>query len=283
MARRRTIVGIGEAMMAEYPDREEPAGLAPLVAINAMLLGHRGLAISRLGQDDAAGRLLERLRAAGLDTSHLQSDPDLATGRLRARRPNRLEAQLAFDNLQWDFDLADVAQQADAVVFGAAARRTGQARSTIDRFLAESAVAIRIFDLTNRPGEGFDRGTALAALRGAEAAVVDLAAVRTLVPTVADAAPRDAILRLMREADLAFALLAEAGHPPVVHTPQSAHEGHEPAAPGEHYAIVVALAHGVLAGWTMRDALRLAEEFARHRRDRPQERMPADRLEPGSA
>ena len=54
MARRRTIVGIGEALLAEHPDREEPAGLAPLVAINAILLGHRGLAISRLGQDDAS-------------------------------------------------------------------------------------------------------------------------------------------------------------------------------------------------------------------------------------
>ncbi|MHC4128850.1 MAG: hypothetical protein ACYSUA_11905, partial [Planctomycetota bacterium] len=140
MARKRVIVGIGEALLAEYPDREEPAGLAALVPIQAVLLGHEGIAISRLGQDRAADALLSGLRERGVDVSHLQSDPDLATGRLVIRAlggATLLDAHAAYDQLQWDFDLADIAQGADAVVFGALIMRSGQARSAVDRFLDE--------------------------------------------------------------------------------------------------------------------------------------------------
>ncbi len=185
MARRRVIVGIGEALLAEYPDREEPAGLAALVPILAALLGHEGIAISRLGQDRTADALVSGLRERGVDVSHLQSDPDLATGRLVIRASGEvtlLDAHAAHDQLQWDFDLADVAQRADAVVFGALIRRSGQSRSAVDRFLDECKAALRVFDLTNRPEPEPNRGHTLSGLRHAEVAVVDDRALRSLLP-----------------------------------------------------------------------------------------------------
>ena len=138
MGRRQTIVGLGEAR-AERTDGDEPAGLALVVPINAVLLGHEGIAVSRLGQDRTADLLIERLQALGVDVSHLQRDPDLATARVSTRSVSShrgIDTQAAFDNLQWDFDLSDVAQEADAVVFGVLGRQSGQARSTADRFLA---------------------------------------------------------------------------------------------------------------------------------------------------
>ncbi|MEE8155291.1 MAG: hypothetical protein V3T53_10105, partial [Phycisphaerales bacterium] len=75
MPRPRVIVAIGEALLAEFPDREEPAGLALLVPLYAKLLGHTGIAISRLGQDATAERLLALLQSQQIDASHLQSDP----------------------------------------------------------------------------------------------------------------------------------------------------------------------------------------------------------------
>jgi sugar/nucleoside kinase (ribokinase family) len=178
---------------------------------------------------------------------------------------------MAFDNLQWDFDLSDVAQQTDAVVFGALARRSGQTRSTIDRFLAECTAAMKIFDLTG--GHRLERATALPALRSVDAAVADLRAIRALVPGAADAVPRDATLQLIRSTNISFVLLVGDGTP-TVHTMQAAHEGHTALEPGQHEATVAALAHGVLSGWNLDEALRLADRFARHRRDHPDEPAP---------
>src|SRR5258708_3575997 len=76
MSRPRTIVGIGEALLCEYPDRIEPGGLAIRTALAAIQRGDHGLAISRVGQDRAGDELLRRLAETGLSAAHLQSDPD---------------------------------------------------------------------------------------------------------------------------------------------------------------------------------------------------------------
>ena len=85
----------------------------------------------------------------------------------------QLDELAAFDQLQWDFDLADVAQRADAVVFGALLRRSGQARSAVDRFLDECKRAVRVFDMTGCNWAELDRNDVLSGLRHATVVVVD--------------------------------------------------------------------------------------------------------------
>jgi sugar/nucleoside kinase (ribokinase family) len=278
MARQRVIVGLGEAVLAEHPDREEPEGLAPLIAASAVLLGHRGIAISRLGQDQAARTLLERLVALGVDTSHLQSDPDLPTCRRIVRTGVRsvADAQAAFDNLQWDFDLSDMAQVADAVVFGALARRSGQTRSTCDRFLAECRLALRLFDLTNRPAGGLVRSLAMPALQGSEAAALDPVALRQLFHGASAAAPQEALLEVLRQTRLSLVIYCEEGRPLVLHDHESSQEGTWPYRRDAHEACLVAVVHGVLSGWDLADSLRLAERLADHVITRPGERPPRE-------
>ncbi|MHC4414184.1 MAG: carbohydrate kinase family protein [Planctomycetota bacterium] len=282
MARRRVIVSIGEAILAEHPDREEPAGLALLVPKYAVLLGHEGIAISRVGQDRAADELIRQLRAVGVDVTHIQNDPDLATGRLLVRSlggKHGLDSLAAFDSLQWDFDLADVAQRADAVVFGALARRSGQARSTSDRFLAECTLALRVFDLTNRPGQEYDRRSALSGLGFAEALIIDKHAVNDLLPSAGDKPPRKAATELIRASNLTFVLAAEPGEPLVIHTAESSWQGHDPHRREAHEACVVGLLHGVLAGWDLRASLELAERMGRHALQHPGEPPPEEVLQ----
>jgi len=186
---------------------------------------------------------------------------------------------MAFDSLQWDFDLSDVAQQADAVIFGALARRSGQARSTIDRFVAECAMAIKVFDLSGCPPEELERSTALAALRLVDAAVVDPGTTRSLIPGASNETPREAILQLIRETNLSFVLQIAPDARPIVHTSLAAHEGRETHDSGLHEATVVALVHGSLCGWNLDKALRLAEAFARHRREYPLKPAPSSMME----
>lgn len=281
MARRRVIIGIGEAVLAEYPDREEPAGLAALVPIHAVLLGHEGVAISRLGQDRKADVLISALRQRGVGVSHMQSDPDLATGRLVIRalgEPTLVDAHAAYDRLQWDFDLADVAQGADAVVFGTLIRRSGQSRSAMDRFLDECKAALRVFDLTNRAEAEPDRGHTLSGLRHAEAAVVDDCAIRSLFPGAGDK-PQDAIRQLLRQGGLKLAIVAQEGHPPAVHTPDSSFTGASSYRRDTHEAFIVGFMHGVLAGWDIEASLDLAQRVAGHVGEHPGQPAPAELLQ----
>ncbi len=282
MARQRVIVGIGEAALAERLDGEEPTGLALLVPIAAAMLGHRGVAISRLGQDAAADELVRRLRASGVEVDHLQSDPDLATGRAPAVRQDRGPrgddgSPVAWDNLQWDFDLIDVAQIADGVVFSALGRRNGQARSTSDRFLAECRSAVRLHDLTRRPAGGLDRGRVLTTLRGVEGAAVDNAALTQLLPGSGGPDPTAALGLLVRQAGLEFAARCEPGAPLVVHTAQGTWTGSASHGAAQHEIAVVGLLHGAMSGWPWPDAIALAERLATHAAAHPHEK-PSDDL-----
>jgi fructokinase len=282
MARRRVIIGIGEAVLAEYPDREEPAGLAALVPMHAALLGHEGIAISRLGQDRTADVLIAALRERGVGVAQLQSDPDLATGRLVIRalgEPTLVDAHAAYDQLQWDFDLADVAQGADAVVFGALIRRSGQARSALDRFLDECKTAVRVFDLTNRSGPELNRNQTLSGLQHAEAAVVDACAIGSLLPGAGDKPQQDAARELLRLGDLKLALMTEDGSPPAVHTADSSFTGASPCHRDTHEALVVGFLHGVLAGWDLEASLDLAQRVAKQAQEHPGQSVPEELLQ----
>jgi sugar/nucleoside kinase (ribokinase family) len=277
MARRRTIVGIGEALLAEYPDREEPSGLAPLIALHAALAGHEGIAISRLGQDGPGETLVAALRERGVDVSHLQSDPDLATGRLVIKAlggATLVDAHAAYDQLQWDFDLADVAQTADAVVYGAMIRRSGQARSAVDRFLDECRAAVRVFDLTNRSGDELDRGHVQTGLNYAQAAVVDEPAIHAILPGSRDKPLVESAPDLLRSAKLQLVLVAQEGRPLAAHAAQGSAVAAADHARDAHEASLVGFLHGLLAGWNLEASLEVAQRLAAHAREHPGQPAP---------
>ena len=281
MAKSRVIVGVGEAVLAETSDREVPAGLALLVPVHAVLLGHTGIAVSRLGQDPPAELLLSALRDHGVDVGHLQSDPDLATARARLGDNGgvvRLDPHAAFDNLQWDFDLQDVAQRTDAVVFGALARRSGQARSATDRFLDECSRAVRVFDITGCSGDGLDRGHVLSGLRHAGVVVVDDASLALIHPGAAEKPSREAANDLLLQG-LDVVLIAQEGRPLAATTTLTFCEttsAHEHRA---HRASLVGFIHGTLAGWDLEASIQLAERVARHELEHPGQPPPPEWLE----
>jgi sugar/nucleoside kinase (ribokinase family) len=285
MPRQRTIVGLGETLLLEYPDRSEPAGLAAIVALQAVRLGHVGVAISRVGQDEAAEELLTLLNEAGIDASHIQNDPDLPTGRVIVRAiggriARYLESRAAFDNLQSDFDLEDVGQKADAVIYGLLTRRGGQTRSEENRFLAACSAAVKVFDLTNRAGPP-DRGQAMSGLELADAAIADATAIDVVLPGWADAPPREAALHLLREAQLSLVLMAEpadANFLLTAHTSDGCSSATVPAERPAFLASIIAFLHGVLNGNRNEQALELAQRIGEFTVANPGESVPREWL-----
>ena len=285
MARQRTIIGLGEALLVEHPNRTEPAGLAPLVALHAVRLGHIGVAVSRIGQDEAAEELRAQLNDAGVDTTHIQRDPDLPTGRvieraIGGRIARYLEARAAFDNLQSDFDLEDVAQQADAVVYGMLTRRGGQTRSEENRFLAACQAAVKVFDLTNR-AEAPDRGQAMSGLEHADAAIVDRVAIDSVMPGWANSPLREAALHLLHDAGLSLALTVEEAEGKATLTAHTADEMNSATVPAQRSAFIaslVAFLHRVLGGRRYEEALQLAQRIGEHADAHGDEAIPEEWL-----
>jgi fructokinase len=283
MARQKIIVGIGEALIGEYPDREQADGLAVAIALAASRMGHAGVAVSRVGQDRAGSAVRAHLRERGVDVSHLQSDPDHATGRLVVRTiagktRRALDANAAFDQMQWDFDLADLAQQADAVVFGNLSRRFGQTQSTIDRFLAECRSAIRVFDATNRLEGEINRVSTLSGLANCDGVVLDDAAVAMLLPGSPSQPMAVSLDDFQRQHGLSF--VGYCGEGGSLMMQSGSGSAHSPSAGSkETFSVVIAaILHGMLSGWTMSQCMEQADRIAAFARSNRDQRIPAELL-----
>lgn len=281
MFRQRTIVGIGEALLIERPEGVVAGGLALDVAMAVQRAGHIGLPISRIGQDALANELATLLQQDGIDASHLQSDPDLKTGQLIIRRlggeeQRRLDSRAAFDNLQWDFDLEDVAQQADGAVFGLLGCRDGQARSVHDRFLTACTAAIKVCDLTNADPQCSDnRGIALSMMQCAEVAITDDAMIRTVVPGGGEQR-QEAMQALLREGDLTIAVYAQPQQPIELHSARQVFASSAAYAGGATSPVIVSVLHGLLAGWDYPEVVRCMERVTTFASEQPAARIPDD-------
>lgn len=282
--RGRCIVGVGEALLVSDRGAEYAGGLAATVAIHAARLGYPGVAVSRVGQDAAGEQVLTLLRQAGVTVEHVQTDPDLPTGRLTIRtlggRSTRtLESRAAFDNLQWDFDLEDVGRECDAIIFGQLARREGQTRTTIDRFLVACRHALRIYDLTNRAGDVIERAGVLRALEFAEGLVLDDHALSVLRPAGEDA-PREAVISsLARQHKLEFVLfLDDSGHLRS-YASEGASVAEATVEPSMKDAALVALIHGLLSGRDWKQSLNGAASYSRFAAANPDAEVPAAMFE----
>ena len=157
-----TIVGLGEALFDLFPDRQVLGGATLNVAIHAHALATglprpgRGVVVSRVGQDESGGRLLAELGQRGMTCDFVQTDPDHDTGKVYVATDPAggpqfdIVADVAWDKLQYDPDMEQLAQRCEAVCFGTLAQRDGQARYTIHRFLDAAARAVRLCDVNLR-------------------------------------------------------------------------------------------------------------------------------------
>jgi sugar/nucleoside kinase (ribokinase family) len=165
-------------------------GFVGAVAHALKVSGGQPTPIARLGMDSHGNGIADALRAAEITTASLQTDSDLATGRLVERGNSlRIEPYAAFDNLQWDADVEAAARSAELILTDAFGRRHGQTRSTIDRLLIAAPTAVRVIDLTYRPPaplsgpDRLDREQVGQALDLCTTLVVDEVALRALVPS----------------------------------------------------------------------------------------------------
>jgi fructokinase len=151
------IVGLGEMLWDLFPEGKQMGGAPANFAYITSLLGNRGIAASRLGQDDLGCEATDRLTDLGLEATFLQQDAEHPTGTVRVTVDEHgqpcfeISKSVAWDYLEWTPQWQSLAAQADAVCFGSLAQRSPQSQATIQRFLqATRPQCLRVFDVNLR-------------------------------------------------------------------------------------------------------------------------------------
>ena len=150
------IVGLGELLWDCYPEQRRMGGAPANVAYHASQLGAEGVVLSRVGQDEAGEALLAELRARGVDVSIVQRDAEHDTGSVAVdlRVPDSpryaIASDVAYDHLEFAAEWSQVGSQANAICFGTLAQRGEESRASIQRLLAQSSAALRVFDVNLR-------------------------------------------------------------------------------------------------------------------------------------
>ncbi|MEO6326623.1 MAG: PfkB family carbohydrate kinase [Thermoanaerobaculia bacterium] len=147
----------GETLVDELPSGPRPGGAPLNVARHLQAFGARPLLVTRIGADSAGESLFAAMRRWRLDTSGVQTDSILPTGRavvtLAAGSATfEIPAPAAFDAIDADSAArAASAGETRTIVYGTLAIREPTSRMALAAILESAPGAERVVDLNLRP------------------------------------------------------------------------------------------------------------------------------------
>lgn len=149
---RGPILVLGEALVDEFRDGPVAGGAPFNVARALAALGAPVRFVSRIGADDAAGRLvLDRAARFGLAVDGIQRDRQRPTGRVSVHEAGGSHRFEIHADAAWDHLEAPSAGDAGIVYFGSLAQRHPVSRAAI-RAAVKRSPGLRLLDLNLRPG-----------------------------------------------------------------------------------------------------------------------------------
>lgn len=149
------VVGIGELLWDMLPAGKQLGGAPANFAYHVSRLGLDGLAVSAVGADPLGDEALASLRERGLRCLVARTGRPTGTVQVSldaAGVPQyEIKTGVAWDNIPFTAELAEVAASARAVCFGSLAQRSPVSRETIYRFLdTVPAECLKVFDINLR-------------------------------------------------------------------------------------------------------------------------------------
>ena len=157
METKRYVVGLGEVLWDVLPEGKKLGGAPANFAYHAgQFLGmDNTIAVSALGEDKLADETIEALKEHGLND--LLPRVPYPTGTVQVQLDEQgiptydIKENVAWDNIPFDDDIAQIARNCRAVCFGSLAQRNVVSRTTIQKFLdATPHDCLKIFDINLR-------------------------------------------------------------------------------------------------------------------------------------
>ena len=152
---KRYIVGLGEALWDVLPEGKKLGGAPANFAYHAGQFGLDTIAISALGDDALAEETIEALKEHSLN--YLMPRVPYPTGTVQVTLAEGgiptydIKEGVAWDNIPYTDEMAEIAKSARAVCFGSLAQRNKVSRENIRKFLADTpADCLKICDINLR-------------------------------------------------------------------------------------------------------------------------------------
>lgn len=150
------VTGIGELLWDMLPSGKQLGGAPCNFAFHARQAGCDSLVISAVGKDKLGDELLQKLHQLDLSDRYIQkiSFPT-STVSIRLNENGHpdytIHEQVAWDFIQWNSQIKELAGKLDAVCFGSLAQRNRISQETIvSLILATRPDCLRIFDINLR-------------------------------------------------------------------------------------------------------------------------------------
>lgn len=155
--RRFTIVGIGEVLWDMFPEGRQLGGATANFAFHSRRLGDNAYIVSRIGNDDLGGDLINTLRDLDIPAEFIQRDSEQRTGEVDVTvaadgEPSyTIVEPAAWDFIEFSSNLTRLASRCECVCFGSLAQRRETSHETvIDFVLATPTSCLKVFDVNLR-------------------------------------------------------------------------------------------------------------------------------------
>ena len=152
---KRYIVGLGEALWDVLPEGKKLGGAPANFAYHAGQFGLDTIAVSALGEDELAEETIDALKEHNLN--YLMPRVPYPTGTVQVTLAEGgiptydIKEGVAWDNIPYTDEMAEIAKNARAVCFGSLAQRNKVSRENIRIFLADTpADCLKICDINLR-------------------------------------------------------------------------------------------------------------------------------------
>lgn len=151
------VAGLGEVLWDVFFDDNKLGGAPANFAAHAKRLGAKSYLLSAVGDDLFGQKAIDQLMLFGIDTSGVQFNRYSPTGRVIVSldpigNPTyKIDANSAWDHIQFNTAQAKIAKCLDAICFGTLAQRYPNSKNSILKILrATSTNCLRVFDVNFR-------------------------------------------------------------------------------------------------------------------------------------
>jgi fructokinase len=156
MKKKPIVAGIGELLWDMLPTGKQLGGAPCNFAFHAMQAGCESIVISAIGKDDLGDELIQLLQKLAISTKHIQLN-NFPTSTVTVALDEKgqpafnIHENVAWDHIQWNETLHELATDLDAVCFGSLAQRSVDSKNTIKSLIsALKPGCLKIFDINLR-------------------------------------------------------------------------------------------------------------------------------------
>ena len=151
------VVGLGEILWDMLPGGRQLGGAPANFAYHAHTMGAETYILSRIGNDPLGDDIIAKLDSTDLSHEYIQRDDTYPTGTVSVEIDSNgqpsyvIHESVAWDFLQYDNALLQLATRTDAVCFGSLSQRCQTTRTSICEFLETvPAGSLKVFDINLR-------------------------------------------------------------------------------------------------------------------------------------